>query len=91
MSEFDIIGDVHGCGDSLIALLETLGYEKRAGVYQHPSRTAIFLGDLVDRGPKIRETLHLVRDMVKHGSAQMVLGNHEIAAIRYLTPARPGS
>jgi len=91
MSEFDIVGDVHGCCDSLITLLETLGYEKRAGVYQHPQRTAIFLGDLVDRGPKIRETLHLVREMVMHGSAQMVLGNHEIATIRYLTPARPGS
>jgi len=91
MSGFDVIGDVHGCCDSLVALLDKLGYEKRAGVYQHPTRKAIFLGDLVDRGPKIRETLHLVRDMVEHGSAQMVLGNHEIAAIRYLTPARPGS
>jgi hypothetical protein len=91
MNGFDLIGDVHGCCDSLITLLEKLGYEKRANVYQHPQRTAIFLGDLVDRGPKIRETLHLVRNMVRHGSAQMVLGNHEIAAIRYLTPARPNS
>lgn len=91
MSGFDLIGDVHGCCDSLIVLLEKLGYEKCAGVYQHPQRTVIFLGDLVDRGPKIRETLHLVRGMVKHGSAQMVLGNHEIAMIRYLTPARADS
>lgn len=91
MSGFDLIGDVHGCCDSLIALLEKLGYEERAGVYQHSQRSVIFLGDLVDRGPKIRETLHLVRNMVKHGSAQMVLGNHEIATIRYLTPARAGS
>jgi hypothetical protein len=88
MKGFDLIGDVHGCCDSLIALLATLGYEKRSGVYQHPHRRAIFLGDLVDRGPKIRETLHLVRDMVTHSGAQMVLGNHEISTLRYLTPAR---
>ncbi|EGG99440.1 Diadenosine tetraphosphatase [gamma proteobacterium IMCC2047] len=91
MSGFDFIGDVHGCCDSLIALLEKLGYQKRNGAYQHAERQAIFLGDLVDRGPKIRETLHLVRAMVEQGNAQMVLGNHEISCIRYLTPARPGS
>jgi Calcineurin-like phosphoesterase len=91
MNGFDVIGDVHGCCDSLIALLEKLGYQKRGGVYQHAERKVVFLGDLVDRGPKIRETLHLVRAMVQQGHAQMVLGNHEIATIRYLTPGRPGS
>lgn len=91
MSGFDLIGDVHGCCDSLEALLNTLGYRKRDGVYQHDNRKVIFLGDLVDRGPKIRETLHLVRNMVERGSAQIVLGNHEIATIRYMTPGRPGS
>lgn len=91
MVGFDFIGDVHGCYDSLVALLEKLGYRQRDGVYAHPERQAIFVGDLVDRGPKIRETLHLVRVMVEQGSAQMVLGNHEIATIRYLTPGRAGS
>jgi hypothetical protein len=91
MSGFDLIGDVHGCCDSLEALLQTLGYKKRNGVYRHDSRQVIFLGDLVDRGPKIRETLHLVRNMVEQGSARIVLGNHEVSAIRYMTPARPGS
>lgn len=64
-----------------------LGYQKRAGVYRHPNRQAIFLGDIVDRGPRIREALHIVRDMVDQGSAQMILGNHELNAVTYSTPS----
>ena len=87
---YDIIGDVHGCYDALVALLEKLGYQKLDGVYHHLERQAIFLGDLVDRGPKIRETLYLVKNMVEQGSAHMVLGNHELNAICYSTPAPDG-
>ena len=88
---YDIIGDVHGCYDALVELLERLGYQKQSGVYRHARRQAVFLGDLVDRGPKIRETLHLVYSMVERGSAQIVLGNHEINVIGYHTRARPES
>lgn len=88
---YDIIGDIHGCCDALIKLLEKLGYRHQAGRYCHPHRQAIFVGDLVDRGPQIRETLHLVRDMVEQGNAQMVLGNHELNAICFHTPANPDS
>lgn len=88
---YDLIGDVHGCAQTLERLLEQLGYQKRAGVYQHPRRQVIFLGDVVDRGPRVREALHLVRAMVERGSAQMILGNHEINAITYCTPVAPGS
>ena len=78
---FDIIGDVHGCCDELEELLKKLGYESSAyapGVptlgggpfYAHPKgRRAIFLGDLVDRGPRILDTVRLVRNMVLGGSA----------------------
>jgi hypothetical protein len=50
MSGFDIIGDVHGCADKLKGLLHRLQYEQRNGVFQHPRRKAIFVGDLIDRG-----------------------------------------
>lgn len=88
---FDIIGDIHGCANTLAHLLEQMGYRKINGVYQHRRRQAIFIGDIIDRGPRIREALHLVRDMVEHGSARMVMGNHEYNALGYCTRARPGS
>ncbi|MCO4756440.1 MAG: metallophosphoesterase [Oceanospirillaceae bacterium] len=88
---YDLIGDVHGCALSLQMLLEKLGYSKQGGVYRHPERKVIFLGDIVDRGPRIRESLHIVRDMVDAGSAHIVMGNHEYNYLCYLTPGRPGS
>ena len=77
---YDIIGDIHGCAHTLARLLDQMGYRKVNGVYQHPRRQAIFIGDIIDRGPRIREALHLVRDMVEHGSARIVMGNHEYNA-----------
>jgi len=74
---YDIVGDVHGCGQALEELLLKMGYSKRRGVYQCPNRQAIFVGDIVDRGPHIREALSIVYDMVTSGHAQMVMGNHE--------------
>ncbi|MDO3722735.1 metallophosphoesterase [Marinobacter sp. chi1] len=88
---YDIIGDIHGCAKTLVRLLEQLGYRKVNGVYQHDRRQAVFIGDIIDRGPRIREALHLVRDMVEHGSARIVMGNHEYNALGYCTRARPGS
>jgi hypothetical protein len=60
----DLIGDIHGHADELQQLLGTLGYARQKGVYRHPERQAIFLGDFIDRGPKIRETLEIVRPMI---------------------------
>jgi hypothetical protein len=88
---YDVIGDVHGCAKTLVALLEKMDYRKIDGLYQHKTRQAVFLGDIVDRGPRIREALHIVRDMVERGAAQMVMGNHEYNALGYCTRARPGS
>ena len=82
----DVIGDVHGHRDKLAALLEHLGYSPAGGAYRHPSRTAIFVGDLIDRGPHQIETVELVRAMVEAGSARCILGNHEINAIAWMTP-----
>jgi hypothetical protein len=88
---YDIIGDVHGCVKPLETLLQKLGYGKCDGVYQysdarHP-RQVIFLGDVLDRGPAIREAVDLVRGMIDRGSAQMIMGNHEYHALCYCTPA----
>ncbi|MFB6937849.1 polynucleotide kinase-phosphatase [Streptomyces chartreusis] len=78
---FDIVGDIHGCASELEALLGTLGY--RDGV--HPDgRTAVFVGDLVDRGPDSPGVLRRVMSMVKSGNALCVPGNHENKYGRYL-------
>jgi hypothetical protein len=90
-SGYDLIGDVHGCAMTLTRLLERMGYRKVDGVYQHERRCAVFLGDIVDRGPRIREALHIVRDMVERGSARIVLGNHEFNALTYCTQRQPGN
>lgn len=84
---YDIIGDVHGCLDSLICLLQKLEYEECDGVWRHSQRQAVFVGDIIDRGPQIRQCMRLVRSMVDAGTAQMVLGNHEYNAIAYSLPA----
>jgi len=88
---FDIIGDVHGCALTLERLLDALGYKRVAGVWRHPRRQALFLGDIVDRGPRIREALHIVHDMVEAGQAFCIMGNHEYNALGWVTPALPGS
>ena len=84
---FDIIGDIHGYASELRALLGKLGYRERDGDYRHDGgRRVLFLGDFVDRGPRIRETLHIVRAMHAAGSALAVPGNHEFNALAYATP-----
>ena len=86
---FDLIGDVHGCCDELEKLLERLGYVAQEydgkpdcfwnfPVYTHPQgRKAIFVGDLVDRGERVLDTLKLVHNMQEADSALCILGNHE--------------
>ena len=86
LTGYDIIGDVHGYHDVLEGLLRKMGYICEDGVYRHPGgRKAVFVGDLVDRGPKIRETVGLVRRMVENDQAHMVMGNHEFNAIAFYT------
>ena len=75
---FDIIGDVHGCHAELLSLLDRLGYDTGADPIAHPEgRRAVFLGDLVDRGPGVAEVLDVAMSMVEAGSALCVAGNHE--------------
>ena len=81
---FDLIGDVHGCFDELCELLVKLGYTPGdTGCFVPPEgRKAVFVGDLVDRGPKIPETMRLVMDMTAAGHALCVPGNHDIKFMR---------
>jgi len=81
--QYDIIGDVHGFASLLKKLLKTMGYSKMNGIWQHPERTAIFIGDFINRGPEIRETIQIVRQMTEAGFARTILGNHEYSAILY--------
>ncbi|WP_327745067.1 polynucleotide kinase-phosphatase [Streptomyces europaeiscabiei] len=78
---FDIVGDIHGCASELEALLGKLGYVDGT----HPQgRTAVFVGDLVDRGPDSPGVLRRVMSMVGSGDALCVPGNHENKYGRYL-------
>ncbi|MCY1404185.1 Bis(5'-nucleosyl)-tetraphosphatase PrpE [asymmetrical] [compost metagenome] len=88
---YDLIGDVHGCAHTLEHLLDMLGYRRQGGVWRHPQRMALFLGDIIDRGPRIREALHIVHDMVEAGQARCLMGNHEFNALGWSTPAPPES
>lgn len=94
---FDIIGDVHGCYDELCTLLDTLGYQvdkENATLISAPQitnadgytrfRKPVFVGDLVDRGPKSPQVLRLVMNMVNNGLALCVPGNHDAKLLRYL-------
>ncbi|HEY3265882.1 MAG TPA: polynucleotide kinase-phosphatase [Armatimonadota bacterium] len=86
---FDIIGDIHGCYDELVALLRNLGYAVTEGddgpCAAHPDgRKAVLLGDLVDRGPKIASVLRLAMAMSAAGSALCVPGNHDMKLVRAL-------
>ena len=91
---FDFIGDIHGCTDELELLLDTLGYQYETvddspfgydRVYAHPEgRKAVFVGDLVDRGPRILDAIGLVANMVQANHALCVQGNHDAKFVRYL-------
>ncbi|HNU76752.1 MAG: metallophosphoesterase [Prolixibacteraceae bacterium] len=80
---FDIIGDIHGCASLLKTLLKRLGYEKKGMTFIHPERKAVFVGDFVNRGQEIRQTLQIIRGMVESGHALAILGNHEIEAVLF--------
>jgi hypothetical protein len=83
ISGYDIIGDIHGHAKELEHMLRKMGYALSNSVWSHPERKAVFVGDYIDRGPEIRETLTLVRGMVESGNALTILGNHEYNALAF--------
>lgn len=87
---YDIIGDIHGYNSELNSLLTLLGYAQKDGVWQHPERKAVFVGDFVSRGPDTRGVLQTIRGMVEKGAGYAVLGNHELNVIGYFTLDKKG-
>ena len=89
---YDIIGDIHGHDAALERLLGKLGYRQKGSSWHHPERTAIFVGDFIDRGPGQLKTINIVRSMIDSGDARAVMGNHELNAIGWHTsdPHAPG-
>src|SRR5690606_29120708 len=85
-SMYDVIGNIHGYADALKRLLTKMGYRRCDGVWQHPERKVVFLGDFIDRGPQQVETLEIALDMVENGTALAVMGNHEFNAVAFATP-----
>lgn len=95
---FDIIGDVHGCTGELIELMERMGYgvelmgcgEARTARVEVPKgRRAVFVGDLVDRGPASPDALRIAMTMVETGQAMCVPGNHDAKFLRWLQGRNP--
>ena len=87
---YDLIGDIHGHCATLQKLLTQLGYRDHNGIWQHHTRKIIFVGDYIDRGPQVRETLQLVKGMSDAGHAIALMGNHEYNAVAYATPNGKG-
>lgn len=90
---FDIVGDVHGCADELIELMERLGYTiafhdagngPRVRVRSPAGRRMVFVGDLIDRGPRTPDALRIAMAMVESGQALCVPGNHDVKLLRWL-------
>lgn len=85
-TNYDIVGDVHGCLLELSKLLEKLGYswDHERNIYQPPNgRLLVFVGDIVDRGRSSYETFLYVKTMVEAGYALMVRGNHDDKFMRW--------
>lgn len=84
---YDVIGDIHGYVGKLKLLLKQMGYTQRGRRWIPPQgRQAVFVGDLIDRGPEQASVVEIVRAMIDAGDAHCVLGNHEFNAIGWVTP-----
>jgi hypothetical protein len=84
--KYDIIGDVHGCFDELCFLLEELGYTDNEAPHL---RQLIFVGDLINKGPKSIQVLKMVIKLSDNGIARLALGNHDYELLRILQGKQP--
>ncbi|PJN91115.1 polynucleotide kinase-phosphatase [Bacillus sp. mrc49] len=82
----DIIGDIHGCHEELILLLDKLGYQKnQEGLYLHPDgRKFVSVGDVMSRGPESLRTMLFFHEHVQKGVAYMIDSNHGWKIARWL-------
>jgi hypothetical protein len=97
VSGYDVIGDIHGQADKLVGLLRHLGYNERQGAWRHSERTAVSVGDLIDRGPKQLDSIRIPRAMVEAGTGigfvwlavelpviQRVVGTVSLSSLQWL-------
>jgi hypothetical protein len=83
MTNYDIIGDIHGHADELRQLLLKLGYKRSGYGFRHTDRQVVFVGDFIDRGPEIADAIQIARATVDDGYGHAVMGNHEFNAIAF--------
>ncbi len=88
---YDIIGDIHGHADELEALLSKMGYRESNGVYRHPERILVSVGDLLDRGPQQKRSVEVIKRMCEADSAVCIMGNHEFNAVAWATEDEDGN
>ena len=88
---YDIIGDIHGHGAKLVLLLEKMGYRCESGIWSHPTRKLISLGDLVDRGPEQKNVVDILKAMQEANHAQVIMGNHEFNAVSWAYQGASGN
>ena len=83
----DILPDIHGQHDALLAALTGLGWRRSASGWTHPEpdRRLLFLGDLIDRGPENAAVIRTVRSLIDEDRADLILGNHEFNAMQFHT------
>lgn len=91
VQRYDLVGDIHGHADALHRLLRALDYGEIEGVFRHPERQMIFVGDFIDRGPHQREVLRIARSMCDAEAAMAVMGNHEFNAIGWTAQDKDGA
>jgi len=82
-TKYDIVGDIHGYAERFKALLKKLDYQEIDGVWQHPTRILVSVGDIIDRGPQQKETVDILMAMQKHQKAIVLMGNHEFYAVAW--------
>ena len=90
--QYDIIGDVHGCYEEMMELLTKLGYRTgEQAILSHPDplRRIVFVGDLIDKGPKSKEVLKAVKFGYERGLVDFVIGNHENFVYKYINDLIP--
>lgn len=80
---YDLVGDIHGFDEPFVKLLDKLGYAPIDGVWQHPNRILISLGDLIDRGPGQKKVVDILKTMQENRKAIVIMGNHEFYAIAW--------
>ncbi|MFO8043960.1 MAG: metallophosphoesterase, partial [Alkalispirochaeta sp.] len=88
---FDVIGDIHGHAAALEQLLRRLGYQYRYGTWRYPGagRRAVFVGDFIDRGPAIRDTVDIVRRMLVHEGGRLLHDAEMIVTPAFVEPFQP--